>query len=188
MNHLGTKAMETERLWLRRFTAEDADKMYQNWANDNDVTKFLTWPTHNSVDVSKAILAEWISLYEKDDYYQWAIVPKKINEPIGSISVVFKRDDLKLAHIGYCIGKNWWKQGITSEALAAVIKFLFEEVGMNRIEARHDPNNPNSGSVMVKCSMKYEGTMRQADVNNQGLSDFSLYAILAEDYFSDKIS
>lgn len=167
---------------------DDADMMCRNWANDYDVTKFLTWPAHSSVDISKAVLADWIPLYENDDYYQWAIEFKEINEPIGSISVVFKRDDLKLAHIGYCIGKKWWHTGITSEALKTVIKYLFEEVGMNRIEARHDPNNPNSGKVMAKCGMKYEGTMRQADINNQGVCDFSLYAILSEDYFGGAAS
>lgn len=59
-----------------------------------------------------------------------------------------------MAHIGYCIGRKWWKQGITSEALKAVIDFLFDEVKTNRIEARHDPRNPNSGLVMKKCGMK----------------------------------
>ena len=55
---------------------------------------------------------------------------------------------------------------------------LFDKVGMNRIEARHDPNNPHSGDVMKKCGMRYEGTMRQADRNNQGICDASCYALL----------
>ena len=55
---------------------------------------------------------------------------------------------------------------------------------MNRVESRHDPRNVNSGKVMQKCGMKYEGTRRQADLNNQGICDASGYAILAEDYFS----
>jgi len=55
-----------------------------------------------------------------------------------------------------------------------------------RRAARHDVNNPNSGGVMKKCGMKYEGTMRQADINNQGICDFSEYGILAEDYFGGK--
>lgn len=67
-----------------------------------------------------------------------------------------------MAHIGYCIGEKWWHQGITSEALQHVINFLIDEVGMNRIEAVHDSQNPNSGKVMKKCGMKYEGTLRQS--------------------------
>ena len=56
-----------------------------------------------------------------------------------------------------------------SEALGAVIDFLFDEVGVNRVESRHDPRNPNSGAVMKKCGMKFEGTLRQSDRNNQGI-------------------
>lgn len=52
MNHLGTKRLETDRLVLRRFVPEDAADMYRNWASDPEVTKFLTWPPHSSVEVS----------------------------------------------------------------------------------------------------------------------------------------
>ena len=135
MKHLGTKKLETDRLILRPFTLEDADTMYKNWASDPDVTKYLPWTPHESVQVTRSLLEDWISQYEKDDYYHWTIVLKENGEePIGSISAVQKDDTIKMVHIGYCIGKKWWKQGITSEALAALIKFFFEEVGVNRIE------------------------------------------------------
>ena len=81
-------------------------------------------------------------------------------------------------HIGYCIGKRWWNKGITSEALNELIKYFFEEVQVNRIESRHDPLNKNSGKVMIKCGMKYEGIMRKAYINNQGICDCSMYALL----------
>ena len=68
-----------------------------------------------------------------------------------------------------------------TEALTAVMQFLFKEVGMNRIEAKHDVNNPNSGVVMKKCGMNYEGTCRASDRNNQGICDIAQYAILRED-------
>ena len=87
-----------------------------------------------------------------------------------------------MAHIGYCIGRNWWGQGLMSEALEGVIHFLITQVGANRIESRHDPNNPASGKVMAKCNMVYEGTSRQGDWNNQGLCDAANYALLKEDY------
>ena len=124
---------------------------------------------------------EWTTSYEKPDFYQWAIVPKDINEPIGSISVVSTNEKTQMAEIGYCIGRSWWNQGITSEALRAVIDFMFDQVGANRIQAKHDVNNPHSGLVMKKCGMKYEGTLRSAAVNNQGVCDVSIYALLKSD-------
>ena len=63
----------------------------------------------------------------------------------------------------------------------AVMDFLFHEVGYERIESRHDPKNPNSGKVMMKCGMQYEGTHRMADWNNQGICDAAYYARLRTD-------
>lgn len=181
MNHLGTKYLETERLILRQFTLDDAHAMYRNWASDPQVTRYLTWPTHASVEISRMVLTDWVSHYHEDAYYQWAIVPKDLGEPIGSIAGVHLNDRVGKVEVGYCIGQKWWHQGMMSEVLGAVIRFLLEEVGANRVEACHDPNNPYSGSVMAKCGMQFEGVQRQAGINNQGLCDLSWYAILASD-------
>ncbi|MBE5873696.1 MAG: GNAT family N-acetyltransferase [Lachnospiraceae bacterium] len=183
MKHCGTQRLETERLILRRFVSEDADAMYKNWASDSEVTKFLTWPTHSSVDVSKYVTDDWVNSYSNEKYYQWAIVLKENGDvPIGSISAVDMKEDISMVQIGYCIGRNWWNKGITSEAMQEVMKFFFEEIGVNRVEARHDPKNPNSGKVMEKCGMKYEGTMRSADKNNQGICDAVYYALLKSEW------
>ena len=77
MKHLGTQTLETERLILRRFTPEDAEAMFRNWASDSEVTKYLTWPAHASVDVSRDVLNSWIENYAKPDYYNWTIVLKE---------------------------------------------------------------------------------------------------------------
>ena len=89
MNHCGTKRIETERLVLRRFAIGDAEAMYRNWASDPEVTKYLTWPAHTGVEMSKAVLKEWTTAYANHSYYQWAIVLKENGAcPIGSISAV----------------------------------------------------------------------------------------------------
>lgn len=181
MNHIGTKKLITPRLILRPFTMEDAQAMYQNWASDPEVTKYLTWPTHASVEISRMVLSDWVSHYSEENYYQWAIVPQDLGQPIGSIAAVNLNDRVGKLEIGYCIGKNWWHQGVMTEALNAVIDFFLNEVGANRVEACHDPKNPHSGAVMVKCGMRYEGIQRQNGINNQGLCDLSWYAILASD-------
>ena len=182
MKHCGTKRLETERLVLRRFVLEDAEAMYRNWASDSEVTRFLTWPTHPNVDVTRHVLENWVASYGEDAYYQWAIVLKEeSDEPIGSIAAVKSDESISMVHIGYCIGRKWWHRGITSEALKAVMEFFFDQVGANRIEARHDINNPHSGMVMRKCGMRYEGTLRSAGLNNQGICDESYYAMLKSD-------
>lgn len=179
MKHCGTQRIETDRLILRRYVIEDADAMYKNWASDSEVTKFLTWQPHSSVEVSRGIIENWLKEYSDKKYYQWAIVLKDNgNEPIGDISVVHMKEDISMVHIGYCLGRAWWRRGIMSEALKAVMDCMFDTVEVNRVEARHDPRNPNSGKVMQKCGMKYEGTLRSADRNNQGICDACYYALL----------
>jgi ribosomal-protein-alanine N-acetyltransferase len=182
MNHKGTIPLETERLILRSFKIEDADAMFCNWASDPEVTKYLTWPTHTSVDVSKAVISDWTNSYSNDDHYSWTIVLKELGEPIGSIAIMEQNQRTGTVHVGYCIGKPWWGKGYTSEALSRLIRFFFEDVKAKRIESRHDPRNPNSGKVMLKAGMKFEGTKRQSDWNNQGICDAAWYAMLADDY------
>ena len=169
---------------LRRFELSDAGAMFRNWAGDPEVTKYLIWPAHRDIQDSEKILSEWTASYSGENIYKWCIVPKAENEPIGSIGTNAVNDELKMAQIGYCIGRKWWGRGYASEALKELVRFFFEEVGMNRIESRYDIRNVNSGRVMVKAGLVYEGTKRRADINNQGVCDSAYYAILAEDYFA----
>lgn len=179
MKHCGTQRLDTDRLILRRYVNEDAVAMYKNWASDEAVTKFLMWKTHPSQEVSQSVTEDWVKQYSNENYYHWAIVLKENeDEPIGDIAVVHMNEEISMMHIGYCIGRKWWHQGITSEALKAVMDYLFDVVDVNRIESRHDPRNPNSGKVMQKCGMKYEGTLRSSDWNNQGICDACYYALL----------
>ena len=156
--------------------------MFDNWACDPEVTRFLTWEPHQSINVTQAVLSEWVSGYEQPDFYQWAICLRETDEPVGSISVVSCQESVCAFEIGYCIGRNWWQQGITSEALQAVIDYLFAEVGALRICADHDSRNPNSGRVMRHCGMTYEGTLRQACRSNAGIGDMCVHAILRSEW------
>lgn len=183
MEHKGTVLIETERLILRRFTEGDIEPAYRNWTSDDRVTEFLRWPTHRDLAVTERVLRDWIEKYCEDTFYQWAIVPKESGEPIGTISVVAMNEKTQTVHIGYCIGSHWWHRGYTSEAFSGIIPFFFDEVKAQRIESQHDPNNPNSGRVMNKCGLTYEGTLRKADWSNRGIVDACMYALLAEDYY-----
>lgn len=184
MEHKGTFKLQTERLTLRRFTVNDIESAFHNWTSDNNVTEYLRWPTHKNVYVTEGVINDWIENYKNSSFYQWAIVPKDINESIGTISVVDMDEKLDKVHIGYCIGSKWWNKGYTSEAFSAIIKFLFDEVKVKRIESQHDPNNPNSGKVMKKCGLEYEGTLRKADWSNKGIVDACIYGLLSEDYYN----
>lgn len=181
MRHCGTKTIETDRLILRQFRMDDKTSMYNNWASDPNVTKYLTWPPHASEDITAMLLENWIKNYESEDTYNWAIAIKETGELIGNISVVDKKEHVKEAQLGYCMGKAYWGNGYMPEAAKAVVDYLFFESDFKRICAGHDINNPKSGRVMEKIGMKKEGVHRKAGKNNTGIVDMVRYAILKED-------
>lgn len=182
MEHKGTVTIETERLILRRFTTDDAEAAFKNWTSSDTVTKYLRWQAHKDITVTRDYINFNLDNYDKTDYYNWAIELKELGEPIGTIGAVALNEFACSVEIGYCIGEKWWRHGYTSEALAAVMKFFFEEVGANRVYSEHDVNNPNSGKVMLKCGLKYEGTLRQGDRNNTGFCDTAIYGLIREEY------
>lgn len=181
MNKIGTKTIETKRLILRRFRVEDADDMYNNWASDPEVTKFLTWPTHESVEVTRELLKGWVSKYEDDTYFNWVMEDIETGNAIGNISAISFDEKTEAAEIGYCMSRAYWGQELMPEALKAVMDYLFDEVGVNRVAACHDSNNPKSGRVMDKAGMKLEGTLRAAGRNNTGISDKVYHSMIRSD-------
>ena len=182
MNKTGTQTIETHRLILRQFRPEDAEDMFSNWASDPEVTRYLTWPVHSGMDITRMVISDWISHYDDGAFFNWAIELKETGSVIGSIAVVRLREDIEEAEIGYCMSRSFWGRGIMPEALRAVMEYLFTAVEINRITACHDVNNPNSGRVMAKAGLKKEGVHIGAGRNNQGIHDICIYGLVRSEY------
>ena len=181
LHHAGTQILKTKRLVLRPFSLDDAQAMYDNWDSDPQVTRFMNWSTHESIEVTRTILAEWVPQYQDPSYYHWCITLD--GEPVGTIAILNIQERSMVGELGYNIGRKWWRQGITSEAAQAVLDFAFGVVGFHRIEAIHAVANPGSGGVMKKCGMRYEGSPRQKYLSSRGIfEDCDQYAILREDW------
>ena len=174
----GTIKIKTERLFLRRRTIDDAPQEFKNYQSDDEVTKHLTWQAYkNPKDAENYLKTQVLANYENKNFCNWAISYNE--EVIGAIDARIDEDKLS-AMIGYCLGKAWWGQGIMPEALNAVINYLFS-CGIVRVWAYHHVENPNSGRVMEKCGMEYEGTLRKYAKDNQGrLRDVKVYSIINE--------
>jgi len=166
---------------LRRFTVDDTDAMFDNWASDPEVTKFLKWSAYTDKGPLREYLAEAVTSYESDETYLWAMVLNIDSTLIGSIVAKGGHDEIGMKEVGYSLGRQWWGQGYATEATGAVIRFLFDQVGVNRVEAVHDPDNPASGRVMAKCGMRREGVLRARERTNQGITDAVMWSILAGD-------
>ena len=163
----GTQTLETQRLLLRRFVPSDAQAMYETWASDAAVTRFLRWQPHAHVEETRTLLTQWAAQYECGNFYNWAVVRKADNTLMGSIGAVPSEEDSAVLEPGYAFGRNFWGQGYATEALAAVVRYLFETEGHPVLSCCHAHANPASGCVMRKCGFrhtrdgiyhKYDGT------------------------------
>lgn len=181
MNKVGTSTIETERLILRRFSLDDVNSLYKNWANDPDVVKFMRMSPHRNIDDTREFVESIITKYDSLDTYRWAIVLKEINEPIGFIGLTTINEYDQTADFGYSIGKPYWNNGYATEALSAVLRFGLQTAGYNRLEAYHSINNMPSGKVMKKSGMTYEGRARQKYKCNVGFEDCDMYSIVKQD-------
>lgn len=168
IQHKGTITIETLRLNLRRFEERDAEDMFRNWAGDAEVCRYLSWGPHTSVDMSLKRILNWIEGYQRAGTYVWVLELKRKGIAIGSISVEIADDKGESCEIGYCLSKEYWNRGVMTEALQAVLHYLFYEVGYRRIQAKHDVLNVGSGRVMQKAGMQYEKTEHKVGLRRDG--------------------
>lgn len=181
----GTETLHTQRLTLRRFTVDDAEDMYRNWASDENVTHYLTWAPHKSPEDTRTLLTQWCENYSNPSCYNWVIEYE--GSAIGNISVVELTKTSERAELGYCLSYEFWRRGLMTEAANAVIDFLFNEVGVNRVTIKHSVHNPASGKVAEKCGLHHEGILRAYSKTSTGeLTDVSVWGITRSDWENAK--
>lgn len=169
------KELETERLILRKLLPTDSDDLYENWASDSETTKYLTLKTHTSKEETKKLLDIMIEKQKKN--LQWGIEMKETHELIGIISAK-KSFEYKCLELGYSISSKYWHQGLATEAVKRVMKYLLEECDINIIEAVIPENNIASIKVAEKCGLSLEATLknRYMDKDNH-LQNLLIYSI-----------
>lgn len=146
-----TPQLETDRLILRKFRENDIEALYL-LLKDEEVNIFLPWFPLKEIEEARAFfMANYAAEYEKQQAYAYAVCRKEDNYPIGYIKL-----DMEDGHdLGYGLRKEFWHQGIITEAGNALIEQIKRD-GIPYITATHDRNNPRSGGVMKRLGMKYQ--------------------------------
>lgn len=143
--------IETERLILRPLTVDDAEAVLQ-WTSDERVTKFMSYTGYSDINIAK----EWLkSLENVDTEYKWGFVLKETGKLIGNGAIGRDAHMQGYWGIGYNIRYDCWNKGYTTEAMKAIIDFVHNVLGVDKICANHAVDNPASGRVMEKCGLKF---------------------------------
>ena len=173
--------LETERLILRKMVLNDAEAVFA-YASNSEVSRYTLWETHRSIEDSRAFLEFATQKYENGGEPDWGIVYRGNGCLVGACGLVNWEAEHARAEVGFVLSREYWGLGLMSEAVRAMLRFGFERMNLNRIEARCIAENAASARVMEKAGMVYEGTLRQREYIKGAYRDIKLYAILKKGF------
>lgn len=179
-----TPVLETKRLYLKPVTANDAKEIFEGWTSDPEVSKFMRYPTHQSIDDTLGWLQADEVANQGEDLYNWEFVLKANDEIIGTGGLT-KFPEAKEFEIGYNIKKKYWNQGITTEAVTEFVRFAKEELGQKKLKSCYCVDNPRSGRVLEKAGFVKVGTGKDQKFDGSVTFDTILCEINLEEGIRD---
>ena len=148
--------IETDRLVLLRLRYEDAEEIFYTYASKPEVTKYLAFPTHQSVEDARNFLEYVTGAWDNGTEYAFGIRLKGDNRFIGSIGFINENGKVQF---GYTLSQNYWNQGLTTEACKATLELLKRQKDVYRIWTFIDAENVASGKVLEKCGLVEEARL-----------------------------
>ncbi|WP_448909732.1 GNAT family N-acetyltransferase [Holdemania massiliensis] len=177
--------METKRLVLRHWEINDLDDLYA-FAKNPNVGPQAGWRQHQSREESRQILSRMVTAPD-----QFAIMLKSTMKVIGIISagIDTSRRNLAAKTIGCALNEAYWNQGLMTEAVGAMIRYLFMDPGTELIAMDHFADNYGSQRVIEKNGFQYEGTMRQKiRLFNGEVKDCLCYSLTRAEFEAQTVS
>ena len=152
------RELATQRLLLRKPRLDDAQSIFDQYAQDMGVVRYLSWTPHNSITDTEAFLADCIDEWQYGKNIAWIIERKSDAQLLGMIDL---RTNDHGAHFGYVLAKAYWGQGIMTEALIVVRDLALKQPKIFRFWAICDVDNKASARVMEKAGMIKEGCLQR---------------------------
>jgi RimJ/RimL family protein N-acetyltransferase len=146
----------TKRLSLRRLRYEDAEEIFYTYASKSDVTRFVSWPTHQTLEDTKAFLRYAINGWDNGTDYSFAVRLRESSRLIGSIGVI--NEDGKL-QFGYVFSPTQWNKGYATEVCTSLMNILRNQKGVYRIQSFVDAENVSSAKVLMKSGLVEEARL-----------------------------
>jgi [ribosomal protein S5]-alanine N-acetyltransferase len=172
------KQIETERLVLRKPRTDDVSTIFAGWAQDKDVTRYLTWRPHQQIEQTQTFVQSCLSAWEHEIRFPYMITLKENGQVIGMID---PRIEGPKMGIGYVAARSHWSKGYVTEATRAMIEWAFQQPMIYRVYATTDIENVASRRVLEKVGMRCEGILRRY-ILHPNISDIPrdsyMYAII----------
>ena len=149
---------ETPRLRLRAPVPDDAVAVFEQYAQDADVAKYMTWKPHRHISEARDFLNRCISVWQDGSAFVWVVIRKEDDQLLGMVEIrvrEFKAD------IGYVLAKAYWGKGYMPEAAQAVVNWAMAQDEIYRVWAVCDVDNKASARVMEKVGMQKEGVLKR---------------------------
>jgi ribosomal-protein-alanine N-acetyltransferase len=154
----GPERIETARLLLRKPVLDDAEAVFSRYASDPEVTKYLAWPRHGSIEHTRLFLR-----FSDAEWERWPVGPYLIEfkddlQLLGGTGLAF--ETRTIASTGYVLARDAWGRGYATEALVAIVT-LARELGVAHLYALCHPDHPASVRVLEKCNFICVGVLPQ---------------------------
>ena len=175
--------IHSERLTLRRIKPGDLEDVYE-YASDSSVSEFLLWSPHPTMGYTKAYLAHLQKRYRACDFYEWGIEFE--GKMIGTVGFTSFSIEHNVGEIGYVLSSKYWGMGIGTEAVKRILEFGFEELLLNRIEAKFMAENIKSRTLLEGLGFNYEGNLKEAVYSKGMYRDVGICALTRSEYLRNK--
>jgi len=171
----------TERLLLRPVQATDAQALF-TIRSDPEVTVRYGQEPHRTVEQTAAWLARCVAELERGGDMVWAVALRGSGEVIGECCLWNFDSGRRCAELGYELHPTYWRQGLMTEALSAILTWGFSELGLHRIEATPLASHEASCGILLKLGFKHEGTLRQRVFFRGRFEDQRYFGLLSEEW------
>ena len=177
--------LETQRLRLRRFEQQDLGAALA-WACDEEVFRYAFSDAPRGPEDVQAFLDSCSRQYAERGIGPWAVELRDTREQIGNCSFSGIDSTHARVEINYFFGRRYWGQGFATEATREMLRFGFEALHANRMEARCLPGNTGSERVLQKLGMAFEGLFRECVYAKGRFHDLKVYSILHRDWLAGR--
>jgi RimJ/RimL family protein N-acetyltransferase len=173
--------LSTPRLRLRAPRARDADAMFAIYA-DPAVCRYLPWRAWACVDVAHERIERYVKAMAAGEIVRLLIVRQADAAVLGDCTLFHFDASCRRAEVGYSLATAAWGQGIVQESVGALLRFGFEAMDLNRVEADIDPRNTASARSLERLGFLREGLLRERWIVEGEVSDSAIYGLLRRDW------